>query len=389
MNAVSFTRRVGIVVVTIAACAAPASAATIHVDWAGGGDYLTIQEGVNAATYGDTVLVSSGTYSEHVDIVAGADGITLASIAGREATTIDGGGLTGSSTVYCSHVGAGTRIEGFRITGTSPTSGGYAISVYESTLDISSSIFTECTGRAGIGVENSVVDITDCVISGNSNPGGSGGGIGADNSYLKITDSSIRDNSAEKGGAIHCWQCTGLELVGNTIASNTATEVAAAIVLYYPGPVCASGNAFVGNTVESWGAATMYVEGSVDQLVFTDNVFFGNTSPGEMGSLVFAFGAPDPVFNANFLCDDVMYQVAFGSTPLPYATFDFTGNWWGTTDPVEISRRIFDCEDNSWIRWYADFSGWCTEASCSGTVTTVPGESEQQVSWGRLKSMYR
>ena len=36
----------------------------VHVDWAGGGDFLAIQEGINAAGTGDTVLVAEGDYDD-------------------------------------------------------------------------------------------------------------------------------------------------------------------------------------------------------------------------------------------------------------------------------------------------------------------------------------
>jgi hypothetical protein len=80
------------------ALAAAAPADTIHVDWAGGGDYLTIQEGVDGATEGDTVLVAPGTYSGagNYEISFHGTNLTLASSAGAESTIIDceGGGTT-------------------------------------------------------------------------------------------------------------------------------------------------------------------------------------------------------------------------------------------------------------------------------------------------------
>jgi hypothetical protein len=77
----------------------------IVVDQNGGGDYLTIQEGVDAASpLGETVLVMPGVYAEwHEHDVLGTErrvnvyfegGITLISAGGPGVTIIDGGGVT-------------------------------------------------------------------------------------------------------------------------------------------------------------------------------------------------------------------------------------------------------------------------------------------------------
>ncbi len=63
-----------------------ASATIIYVP----GDYPTIQQGINAASPGDTVLVAAGTYYENIQM---AEGVNLIG-SGMDNTIIDGGGLT-------------------------------------------------------------------------------------------------------------------------------------------------------------------------------------------------------------------------------------------------------------------------------------------------------
>lgn len=67
--------------------------------------FATIQHAVDAATDGDTVMVEAGTYSGGITI--SNDGITLQSVSGAAATTIEGG--TTGITVACNDV----TIQGF------------------------------------------------------------------------------------------------------------------------------------------------------------------------------------------------------------------------------------------------------------------------------------
>ena len=67
-----------------------ASAMTIIVDCNGGGDYLNIQAGINAAVEGDSVLVALGIYYEAIHFMG--KGIVVKSIEGPDNTIIDGEG---------------------------------------------------------------------------------------------------------------------------------------------------------------------------------------------------------------------------------------------------------------------------------------------------------
>jgi len=82
----------------------PVFAATLGVP----GTYSTIQAAINAASSGDTVLVSAGTYVEALTL---ADGVTLRSVSDASSTILDGTDL-GDSIV---EMASNSTIDGFTL----------------------------------------------------------------------------------------------------------------------------------------------------------------------------------------------------------------------------------------------------------------------------------
>lgn len=179
-------------------CAAGAGAATIYVDAGGGGDYTTIQAGMDAAATGDTVKVASGTYYITDAITYGGKDIFLLSEYGPQNTIIDCQGTTNA--VSWNGEGDGAVLLGFTIQNGDFGNGGAV----------------RCVGGAEPTVSNCI--IRDCSAA-------RGGGFYIHESSPTLMYTEIRDCTAsEWGGAIYCYNSSGAAFVGLIIGNNTAGE---------------------------------------------------------------------------------------------------------------------------------------------------------------------
>ena len=102
------------IILAIFALVSTAQGATIHVP----ADQPTIQDGIDAAVNGDTVLVAPGTYVENIDFKGKA--ITVKSKLGPKVTVIDGGNPLdpdyGSCVLFVNGEGVDSVLEGFTLT---------------------------------------------------------------------------------------------------------------------------------------------------------------------------------------------------------------------------------------------------------------------------------
>jgi predicted outer membrane repeat protein len=232
-------------------------------------DYPTIQQGVDAASNGDTVLVHPGTYhsNNYVNVHIQNKSITLASLylitqdtSYISQTVIDGGLDIDLSVIGSSNV----RISGMTVTG-----GSCGIYCWGSNNVIMEQlIITGNSGgfnAAGAGVYISdCIDIqfNDVIISDNTSQGYNnneswGGGIFCENSNPVFHNVTISNNTATSlsyayGGGIGCWN-------SSPIFENCL---------------------FINNSAK-YGGAVYCADGS--NPVFRNVVFTGNNWDGDFG----------------------------------------------------------------------------------------------------------
>jgi predicted outer membrane repeat protein len=154
-------------VLTLCPGALPVGGAVIHVP----ADQPTIQQGIDAADHGDTVLVADGVYSGpgNIELDPLGKGIHIRSVKGAEGCTIDCRG-EGRAFSLQSCESCFTVIEGLTIRNGSATEGG-GIYGFWSSPTIIGCRFIDCQALdAGGAIHGHFFSprIVDCVFSGNS-----------------------------------------------------------------------------------------------------------------------------------------------------------------------------------------------------------------------------
>jgi hypothetical protein len=234
---------------------------------------LSIQDAIDAAADGDSIMVETGTYNEKVTVqkpvmlLGGWDvGFTTRDPSATPATI----NSNGSTVSFILVPGMGSGIDGFTITGGSGTStpipdpgiygggvysydsspvirnntinscgyvnatqysAGGGIACYLGTVEISGNTINGCVAQSGGGI---YLYQTTATVTGNTMTGASphaeftgsrvGGGLYARNSDVTMSGNTISTNTGFiNGGGIYAWMGS-LSLYGDTITANSCSN---------------------------------------------------------------------------------------------------------------------------------------------------------------------
>ncbi|MHA2344368.1 MAG: right-handed parallel beta-helix repeat-containing protein, partial [Candidatus Hodarchaeales archaeon] len=230
------------------------------------GDYPTIQQGINASTNGDTVIVEDGVYTENIDFIGKS--ITVMSENGAESTSIQ---IANSAVPVVSFINGETRastIMGFSIVGDLSF---WGIHVISSSPTIYNNIIM--LHEAGIRVE-------------------SGGALIRKN---EISLCEHIDISLNKGAGIYMDYSSGAIIDSNSIHHNVA-HVAPAIVVTYSNDIFVSHNIMYSNISEDY--ISCYGSDNSTNIEFVNNTCVNNSTNGSyLGAFFISTGANVNVIN--------------------------------------------------------------------------------------------
>jgi hypothetical protein len=235
-------------VVLVTTCC-PAPAATIHVP----GDQPTIQAGLDAATFGDSVVVASGAYTEH-DILMKSGVCLVSETMEADCVTVDAQGL--GRGFICDQVDASTTIAGLTITGG---------------------------------------------LAAGPQPADCGGGMYCFYCSPALSNLRFEANEADWGGGLCCYCMASPSLEGCVFEGNLAVEFGGGIYCYYYSSPLLVDCTFRENAVTYFGGGGACCT-SYSSAVFVGCAFVANYTYGEGAGLICIASSPsltDCLFDHN------------------------------------------------------------------------------------------
>jgi hypothetical protein len=303
----SLHKIVAVAVLVLATLPVAASATTILVP----ADQPTIQAAIDAASNGDTILVSGGTYIENIDFKGKA--VNLKSVNGPATTIIDGGAKD-TVVKFSTQETPSSTIDGFTIrngaVNPSSTFSGSGILVGSSSPTITNNIITNNLGCQGSGID---VQFGSPLIQGNTitnnSQGGCSGGTGGGGilvggaSQPQILNNTISHNSTGvDGGGISLFAAGTPTIRGNFITANTASGAGGGIAMGNDSDALVQDNVLTGNTANQGGGIAALVPSGAVGPTLVNNTFYANSASNGGSELYLdGFYNQTPIYNNIFV----------------------------------------------------------------------------------------
>jgi len=288
------------------------SATTAHAATrvVGPGNFATVTAAIAAASSGDTISVTAGTYTE-TNLDTAGKSLTIQSVSGAASTILELNGSAGNLRKgFYAHSGETVSIQGFTIQNGYDTTFASGIVILGSTATISNCVVKNCTGRSGGGIEIACsasspftaanATVTGCTIKNCAAFQGGGIFLNASNAtfhqcdFLSNASSSSTSPTTSYGG--------GLEITKNN--SNVTT-------------VNVTDCVFISNSSGAGeGAAIDIASNNANQTTKVYNCsFYGNSCTTANNGTIDFFNGTNSVRNCIFWGDTSPKEISTASPP--------------------------------------------------------------------------